>query len=90
MTKELIESLPENVKKRITELKTEWKRAANRYGKYSGAAERVYEKMNGYANGLFDTGLINERERAVVIIYLHTNIDCNKINRAAAVNLPQK
>lgn len=75
MTRELIQSLPKNVRERITELKTEWKRASDQYGKYSGAAERVDAKMNGYAYGLYDTGLLTEREKSVVIIYLHTNID---------------
>ena len=74
-TRELINSLPENVQRRIAELKTEWKTVAKTYGKNTLATERVETKMNGYAYGLYDAGLIKDRERAIVTIYLHTNFD---------------
>ena len=73
-TRELIESLPDNIKNRINDLRDEYRKAKNRFGTL--AVEDKYNmKAKGYCKGLYDAGVITDRECAMLYIYMKTFID---------------
>ena len=60
--KELYERLPENVKFQLNQLRKEY---ANGYP----TKDEVRAEIRGYAKGLRDAGLVNDRERGMICIY---------------------
>ena len=73
-TRELIKSLPDNIQDRIKDIRDEYRKAKNRFGTL--AVEDKYNMMvNGYCKGLYDAGVITDRERSMIYIYMKTFID---------------
>lgn len=61
-TREVVEKLPEHIRRAIEELRKDYKNTAlNR--------SEVREALAGYVKGLRDAGAITERERQILFVY---------------------
>ena len=70
-TREIIEGLPKSVREKVEEFRGDYKRLDGDYSRYAlGKREAVRTRMAGYALGLRDAGLITERGRQIVFIYM--------------------
>ena len=69
--REVINGLPKSVREKVEEFRGEYKRLGGDYSRYAlGKREEVRTRMAGYVLGLRDAGLITERGRQIVFIYM--------------------
>ena len=62
MTREIINKQPQNVRNAIERFKKDYKNPVTNKGE-------VRSRIAGYVQGLYDAGLITERERQTLFIY---------------------
>ena len=64
MTREALAKLPENVRTKVERMKKHFNSCTDYHQRYE-----MRERIAGYIEGLYDAGIITDRERAVIYIY---------------------